>query len=99
MQWRAQRGFLLHAQGPEYVAAFYNVMPRCLKQALQTGDDKTKDKVRKRCDPLEPASSAWETAVSVARVGDAKRQMPTATLTRALATMVLHMMLAVQGIC
>ncbi len=47
MQWRAQRSFLLHAQGPEYVAAFYNVMPRSLKQALQTGDDKTKDKVCK----------------------------------------------------
>jgi len=37
-------------QGPEYVAAFYNVMPRSLKQALQTGDDKTKDKVRKHSD-------------------------------------------------
>ena len=50
MQRRAERSFVLRAQGPEYVAAFYNVMPRCLKQALQTGDDKTKDKVRKHGD-------------------------------------------------
>ena len=50
---------MLHAQGPEYVAAFYNVMPRCLKQALQTGDDKTKEKVRRPTWHAGAAMSRW----------------------------------------
>ena len=32
-------------QGPEYVVEFFKVLPRDLKLAIQSGDEKTKEKV------------------------------------------------------